>query len=86
MHLHGRRATSYPHVVGHDGTAVVTAVGAGVTAVSVGWQVTIAPRVIGRYAVMLIRAPCLACSAALCGSRMVPPPAVQAALRVRPEQ
>ncbi|SEP63964.1 L-gulonate 5-dehydrogenase [Streptomyces sp. yr375] len=43
LHMYGGRAVEYPHVVGHDGAAVVTARGAGVTGVAVGERVTIDP-------------------------------------------
>ncbi|MGQ4599052.1 alcohol dehydrogenase catalytic domain-containing protein [Nocardia sp. R6R-6] len=43
LHLYGGRGDSYPHVVGHDGAAVVHAVGEGVENVVVGQRVTVDP-------------------------------------------
>ncbi|WP_329222842.1 alcohol dehydrogenase catalytic domain-containing protein [Streptomyces sp. NBC_01485] len=43
LHMYGGRAADYPHVVGHDGAAVVAARGDGVTGVAVGQRVTVDP-------------------------------------------
>lgn len=43
LHIWGGRGDTYPHVVGHDGAAVVHAVGAGVPNLNVGQRVTIDP-------------------------------------------
>lgn len=43
LHMYDGRAATYPHVVGHDGAGVVSAVGPSVDNVQVGQRVTIDP-------------------------------------------
>ncbi|MGY4098789.1 zinc-dependent alcohol dehydrogenase [Nocardia sp. R16R-3T] len=43
LHMYGGRGDTYPHVVGHDGAAVVHALGDGVHDITVGQRVTIDP-------------------------------------------
>lgn len=43
LHLFGGRGDQYPHVVGHDGAAVVIAIGEGVADTLIGARVTIDP-------------------------------------------